>query len=73
VADGKAQRREVVLGLEGSERVEIRSGLAADEPVVAEGNSGITEGMPLVPVEAEPSPELAASGAAETPSGSAGS
>jgi len=63
VADGKAQRREVKLGLEGSERVEILAGLQPDEPVVAEGNAGITEGMPLLPVEAKPSPELAAVGA----------
>jgi membrane fusion protein (multidrug efflux system) len=87
VADGKAQRREVKPGLEGSDHVEILGGLASDEPVVAEGNAGITEGMPLVPVEAEPSPEVAAVGAegdepngppkkaaaVETPSGSAGS
>jgi membrane fusion protein (multidrug efflux system) len=71
VADGKAQRREVKLGLEGGERVEIVAGLQPDEPVVAEGNAGITEGMPLVPVQAEPTPEptpeLAASGEAERP------
>jgi membrane fusion protein (multidrug efflux system) len=81
VADGKAQRREVKLGLEGTERVEILAGLTKDEPVVAEGNAGITEGMPLVPVEAEPAPEVAATQApgkplektAETPAGSAGS
>lgn len=54
VVEGKAQRREVELGLEGTERVEILAGLTKDEPVVAEGNAGITEGMPLVPVEAEP-------------------
>jgi len=53
VAEGKAQRREVKLGLEGSERVEILAGLTKDEPVVAEGNAGITEGMPLVPVPIE--------------------
>jgi membrane fusion protein (multidrug efflux system) len=70
VADGKAHRREVKLGLEGGERVEILAGLAPDEPVVAEGNAGITEGMPLVPTETEPSPEVAA---AETKAGSAGS
>lgn len=80
VAEGKAERREVELGLEGGERVEILSGLAPDEPVVAEGNAGITEGMPLVPVEAEAAAEVTASGAtalkktaAETPAGSAGS
>lgn len=88
VAEGKAQRREVKLGLEGTERVEILAGLTKDEPVVAEGNAGITEGMPLVPVEAEPAPEVAATEKAaaapeatlepgkkpaETPAGSAGS
>jgi membrane fusion protein (multidrug efflux system) len=51
VADGKAERREVKLGLEGADRVEILAGLTPAELVVAEGNSGITEGMPLVPVE----------------------
>ena len=81
VAEGKAQRREVKLGLEGGERVEILGGLTNDEPVVAEGNAGITEGMPLVPVQSEPAPELAASGpegplqktTSETPASSAGS
>lgn len=72
VAEGKAQRREVKLGLEGTSRVEILAGLTKDEPVVAEGNAGITEGMPLTPVQAQPAPELAAS--SETPAaGSAGS
>lgn len=74
VAEGKAQRREVKLGLEGTDRVEITAGLTKDEPVVAEGNAGITEGMPLVPVEAEPAPEVAATQEpAGTPAGSAGS
>ena len=81
VAEGKAQRREVKLGLEGTDRVEITAGLTKDEPVVAEGNAGITEGMPLVPVEAEPAPEVAATAesaaprkpTAETPAESAGS
>jgi membrane fusion protein (multidrug efflux system) len=53
VVDGKAERREVKLGLEGGDRVEILAGLAPTEAVVAEGNAGITEGMPLVPVKAE--------------------
>ena len=79
VAEGKAQRREVKLGLEGGDRVEILSGLAEGEPVVAEGNAGITEGMPLVPIdaEAEAAAEVTASArektAAEKSAGSAGS
>jgi membrane fusion protein (multidrug efflux system) len=73
---GKAQRREVTLGLEGAERVEIVAGLAPDEPVVAEGNAGITEGMPIVPVD--PASTAASTGqaevaAAETPASAAGS
>jgi membrane fusion protein, multidrug efflux system len=55
VVDGKAERREVKLGLEGGDRVEILAGLAPTDAVVAEGNAGITEGMPLVPVS-EPDP-----------------
>lgn len=70
VADGKAQRRAVKLGLEGAERVEILGGLGPDEPVVAEGNAGITEGMPLTPVAAEAAGEVAA---APTPAATAGS
>lgn len=51
VAEGKAERREVKLGLEGSERVEVLAGVKAADAVIAEGNSGITEGMPITPVE----------------------
>jgi membrane fusion protein (multidrug efflux system) len=49
VAEGKARRSEVKLGLEGTTRVEVLSGLTADDVVVVDGNAGITEGMPLVP------------------------
>ena len=83
VADGKAERREVQLGLEGSDRVEIVAGLRPEDAVVAEGNSGITEGMPLVPVEADAEagadadaatqPESSEVAAAETPADAAGS
>lgn len=51
IDDGKARRRAVELGLSGEESVEIRTGLASDDVVVAEGNAGITEGMPLAPAE----------------------
>ena len=47
LVDGKARRRAVELGLQGSERVEILSGLGPDDLVIADGSSGITEGMPL--------------------------
>jgi membrane fusion protein, multidrug efflux system len=59
VAEGKAERRVVKLGLEGGERVEILAGLRPEDAVVLEGNSGITEGMPLEPVPAEPEAEVA--------------
>jgi membrane fusion protein, multidrug efflux system len=47
IVDGKARRRAVELGLQGSERVEVLSGLSGDDVVIADGNAGITEGMPL--------------------------
>jgi membrane fusion protein, multidrug efflux system len=51
IEDGKARRRAVELGLTGESAVEIVAGLRADEVLVAEGNAGITEGMPLAPAE----------------------
>ncbi|MCX4246999.1 efflux RND transporter periplasmic adaptor subunit [Paraliomyxa miuraensis] len=70
----KAERREVQLGLEGTDRVEILAGLRPEELVVAEGNAGITEGMPLTPVDpkgesesdAPAQAEIAAAEATET-------
>ncbi len=62
IEDGKAHRRAVELGLVGTDVVEIASGLAEQELVVAEGSSGITEGMPL---EAGPPPAEAKAGAAK--------
>ena len=47
VVEGKARRAEVELGLEGAERVELKSGVGPDDAIVVEGNAGITEGMPL--------------------------
>ncbi len=70
VAEGKAERRAVKLGLEGGERVEVLAGLTAEDAVVREGNAGITEGMPLEPVEAGGQGEVAA---AEAKSDAAGS
>lgn len=71
VTKGKAERREVGLGLEGSDRVEIVAGLQPEDAVVAEGNAGITEGMPLLPVKAEAEAEVAAAEAAKKVSGDA--
>jgi membrane fusion protein (multidrug efflux system) len=64
VADGKARRREVKTGLEGSGRIEIVSGIEASDVIVAEGKGGVTEGMPLSPVEPE---DAEAAGAGSTP------
>jgi RND family efflux transporter MFP subunit len=47
VADGKARRTKVELGLEGATLVEVVSGLTPEDVVVVDGNAGITEGMPL--------------------------
>lgn len=54
LASGRAKRTEVQTGLEGDERVEILSGLANDDVVVAGGGAGITEGMPLRPANDKP-------------------
>ena len=44
VENGKAVKREVVLGLQNSTMVEITSGLAEGDEVVVEGNFGLEEG-----------------------------
>jgi len=45
IVDGHTSRVRVELGIAGSERVAILSGLDADDPVVRDGNVGITDGM----------------------------
>jgi multidrug efflux pump subunit AcrA (membrane-fusion protein) len=45
--DGTAQSREVVVGLEGPDRVEIVRGLEAGERVVARGHEGLYAGAKL--------------------------
>lgn len=45
--DGKARRRAVELGIVGTDAMEILSGVDGDDVIVADGNAGITEGMPL--------------------------
>ncbi len=47
--EGKARRVEVEIGLEGSERIEIRSELAPEDRVLIDA-TGITEGLPIKPV-----------------------
>ncbi|MDH7511380.1 MAG: efflux RND transporter periplasmic adaptor subunit [Clostridiales bacterium] len=44
VEDGKAVKREVVLGLQNATMVEITSGLAEGDEVIVEGNFGLEEG-----------------------------
>ncbi len=70
VAEGKSARREVKIGLEGSERVEVLAGVSAEDAVVAEGSAGITEGMPLSPLDEPAAAELAAAKAGDDPAGS---
>ncbi len=70
VEDGKARRREVKTGLEGGGRIEVLEGLTGDDLVVAEGKGGVTEGMPLSPVEPD---EAEAGGSGGAPAPSAGS
>lgn len=60
IEEGKARRVAVELGLEGSDRVEVLSGLDASHVIVLQGKDGITEGMPL----------KAAPATSEQPSGS---
>jgi RND family efflux transporter MFP subunit len=44
---GKAVRREVTLGLQNTTLVEVASGLAEGDLVIAEGNFGLEDGAPL--------------------------
>jgi multidrug efflux pump subunit AcrA (membrane-fusion protein) len=62
VKDGRAERRDVQVGLEGGDRVEVTTGLAAGERVVSRGREAlypgarVAESGPTVPAAA-PSPE----------------
>jgi RND family efflux transporter MFP subunit len=44
VADGKAHRREVHLGLTDAEHTEVKSGLKAGEMVIVDGQAGLPDG-----------------------------
>jgi RND family efflux transporter MFP subunit len=48
VADGgKARRRNVELGVSDDQRVEVRSGLKAGEPVIVQGQAGLPDGASI--------------------------
>lgn len=58
IADGRAQRREVHVGLRSGERVEVLDGVGPEDVIIVEGNAGITEGMPLQAAKVEPVPAI---------------
>ena len=51
VADGKAARRPVVLGLSDGTRTEIVSGLSGSEAVVKANAASLADGQPVQVVE----------------------
>ena len=51
VKDGKADRRDVVLGVRSRGWVEVRSGIAAGELVVVGGQERLGPGAPVMPTE----------------------
>ncbi|MCA9690333.1 MAG: efflux RND transporter periplasmic adaptor subunit, partial [Myxococcales bacterium] len=69
VKDGKARRVPVELGLEGEDRVEIVSGLGADDPVIVDARDGIAEGMKVTPVPEGEEPERGADAEANAADG----
>lgn len=54
VREERAEPREVVTGLENSDRVEISKGLAGDERIVAQGHEGLYAGAPVVDAAVTP-------------------
>jgi len=52
--DGKAHRREVTVGLETAEGVEIAKGVAAGEKVVVKGHEELPDGATVAAEDAEP-------------------
>jgi membrane fusion protein (multidrug efflux system) len=63
VADGRAQRRAVRLGLADGDRVQVLDGLAEGDQVVVVGQNTLTDGaavQPLAPITAEPRATTAA-------------
>ena len=58
VANGTtASRREVVLGFQEGDFVEVISGVAEDESVVVVGQDGLNEGTPIQVLESKPAPK----------------
>ncbi|MBN2409898.1 MAG: efflux RND transporter periplasmic adaptor subunit [Candidatus Aminicenantes bacterium] len=47
VRDGKALRKDVMLGLQNSTLVEVLSGVEEGDSVIAEGNFGLEDGAPI--------------------------
>lgn len=45
--NGKAARKEITLGLQNTTMVEVTSGIAEGDLVIAEGNFGLEEGAPI--------------------------
>jgi len=45
--DGKAARKEITLGLQNTTMVEVSSGIAEGDLVIAEGNFGLEDGAPI--------------------------
>lgn len=59
VADGKATRRQVELGVRTPGYVEVRSGVAADEQVVVGGQERLGEGAPVAAKTVDRTPSRA--------------
>ena len=68
VADGKASRRVVQLGVRSQGIVEIVSGVQAGEPVVVGGLERMAEGMPVSPRPRGAKPKVDTAAAAAVPS-----
>jgi HlyD family secretion protein len=64
IDDGIAHRRPVQLGVASEDIIEVLGGVAGDDVVVADGNAGITEGMPLAAAEPAAAEKAAAEPAA---------
>lgn len=56
VRDDEAKRQQVVLGLQGRERVEVVDGLSGGELVVIRGADGLTDGAKVRLLDAQPQP-----------------
>lgn len=48
VADGKAQRRKVTLGVDAGDRLQVTQGLSEGEQIVVSGLAGLRDGVPVV-------------------------